>query len=303
MVEELADQVISQLVPVFEAEEGRGVLVEAIAHELAATLASAPALEVLLKGDLDPSKATRAYRKARSLPENQFSAAEIAFYDRALQQTVHHLTTVADKLPTFDAKATAESLQRLSALTTDTGRIRVLLEDFRAERTDQKELEAGRIERYENRYRAALARNLNYVELLGFGHEIRRETKDLPLSVAYISLNATSQSSSGESGEAIPFATLLDRLGLGTGRLLVLGEAGSGKTTLFRWTAIEAARKVYEHLKQPEQLWPSISLTKLEKLDYGIDVKIKFGEWTKIPELNRTKDLQQALDRTETSLS
>src|SRR5262249_26186860 len=39
--------------------------------------------------------------------------------------------------------------------------------------------------------------------------------------------------------------TALDRLKPGAGRLLIRGNAGSGKTTLMRWAAIEAAKRNY----------------------------------------------------------
>ena len=106
----------------------------------------------------------------------------------------------------------------------------LLLEKERAE--DQKAL------RYEADYRQAVVRNLDYVEL--FGADIQPESQRQALSVAYVSLNMQRRRGSGLS-ESLPVEMVLNGLKPKAGRLLIRGEAGSGKSTLFRWVAIEAA--------------------------------------------------------------
>jgi hypothetical protein len=90
---------------------------------------------------------------------------------------------------------------------------------------------------YEIDYRLAVQRNLDYLEI--FGIDLPPESRSQKLSVAYVSLNLESRS--GEASESLPAETLFDRLSPDKGRLLIRGDAGTGKSTLLRWAGIRAA--------------------------------------------------------------
>ena len=93
-----------------------------------------------------------------------------------------------------------------------------------------------REQRFEADYRHAVMRKFDYVEL--FGADISLEARRHSLSVAYVSLNLQSQVKGNEDeAEMFPVEQVLDQLGPEQGRLLIRGEAGSGKSTLFRWSA------------------------------------------------------------------
>jgi hypothetical protein len=91
---------------------------------------------------------------------------------------------------------------------------------------------------FEDDYRRIVAGELDEVEL--FGVDLPEEACKQKLSVAYISLALGSED---DSGPALPVQDVLDGLSDHTGRLLIRGEAGMGKTTLLRWVAIQAAQR------------------------------------------------------------
>src|SRR5205807_2108725 len=94
-------------------------------------------------------------------------------------------------------------------------------------------------QRYETDYRQAVVQNLDRVDL--FGADVPPEAQRHLLTEAFVSLNVDSEKGKGET-ELLSIETALDRLRPGAGRLLIRGNAGSGKTTLMRWAAIEAAK-------------------------------------------------------------
>src|SRR5262249_43550498 len=59
------------------------------------------------------------------------------------------------------------------------------------------------------------------------------------LSAAFVSLQLRSEGE--DEGATVPVEDLLDSLGPDSGRLLISGDAGSGKSTLCRWAALQAA--------------------------------------------------------------
>lgn len=248
--EGIADRVTNRLVPLFEgAIRRRRVSVEAVVHELAQTLDGKISAEFFLRKDLDPALLSQALRQAHPLKESHFSADETALYNRALDESVRYLVEIAAQLPKFEPALAAESLQRLSHIGRDVDHILEIVERI------ETHVLAGsgdsKIQRYEADYRQAVIRNLDYVEL--FGADIAAESRRQSLSVAYVSLSLHSQvgTSSKQIASFLPADVVLDHLGSDAGRLLIRGEAGSGKSTFFRWVALQAAAPA------PEQMFVS----------------------------------------------
>ena len=92
---------------------------------------------------------------------------------------------------------------------------------------------------YEKNYRKAVEGALDELEL--FGVDLTPESRKQKLSVAYISLSLEAPATANEAGPT-PVEDVLDLIGQDTRRLLIRGEAGSGKSTLSRWSAIFAAQ-------------------------------------------------------------
>ncbi|MCJ8272024.1 MAG: SIR2 family protein [Psychrosphaera sp.] len=99
---------------------------------------------------------------------------------------------------------------------------------------------AGNIEdETEATFRRAVARRFDELKIFGidFGHRIRK----YQLQVAYISLAM-------ESTNASEVMTTEQAL-TGFERLVILGEAGQGKTTLLQWLTVECARGLFKEEK------------------------------------------------------
>jgi Calcineurin-like phosphoesterase/NACHT domain len=108
-----------------------------------------------------------------------------------------------------------------------------------------------RVEDYEARYLRSVAKKLDYIEL--FGIDLPRESKEYSLTVAYVSLNLSDEEATETEGEeeeddltltnqtTFPAEQVFDNLA-DKGRLLIRGIAGSGKTTILRWAAVQSAR-------------------------------------------------------------
>jgi predicted MPP superfamily phosphohydrolase len=108
-----------------------------------------------------------------------------------------------------------------------------------------------RVEDYEARYLQSVAKKLDYIEL--FGIDLPRESKEYSLTVAYVSLNLSDEETTETEAEeeeddltltnqtTFPTEQVFDNLA-DKGRLLIRGIAGSGKTTILRWAAVQSAR-------------------------------------------------------------
>lgn len=230
--EALADQATERLLPLFERESSH-VNVEAVVRELVGTLGTRVDARFYIEHDLNPARLKAEYQRLRPLPERQLSEAETALYDRALGDTVRYLTDVASQLPRFGERLASEQLKRLGRIETAVDNTLSALHLMMAqiERSDV----GGSFEDEAN-YRSAILTGLDYVELFGAdltAAELRRQL----LSVAYVSLNV----SVGKETQSAPTEQVLAGLDGGYKRLLIRGEAGSGKSTLFRWVSLKSA--------------------------------------------------------------
>jgi hypothetical protein len=234
-LEELGDRMARELLPLFEDAERLGhVNVEAVALALDSALAGLKSSRPLVQKDLEPGAILGELKQTRPLPSAQFSQAETDLYERALERSVRQLVEIASRLPQFEETVAARSLQQLSRVATNIDEIlagiRNIEKTVGAEALDKKARE------YEIDYRLAVQRNLDYLEI--FGIDLPPEARSHKLSVAYISLNLESRSR--ERSESLTAEALFDRLG-NEGYLLIRGDAGTGKSTLLRWAAIQAA--------------------------------------------------------------
>jgi hypothetical protein len=240
--ERLGERIVVRLLPLFERASDRTQLnPAAVANELAMTLDGHIHADFFLTRDLDPVKLSAALRAARPADKG-LSEPEAALYDRALDETVRYLVDVAVQLPHFESKAAGISLQRLARIGDDLDK--VLERTQRIEReveeiANRMESDEEKRSRYEADYRQVVTRKLDYVEL--FGVDVSPEARNQSLSVAYVSLNVQQQAGSQREPISLPVHAVLDTLTQGASRLLIRGEAGSGKSTLFRWAALEAA--------------------------------------------------------------
>jgi hypothetical protein len=226
--ERLAEAAILPLVPVFASATGDRLNSQAVALALGDTLSRHVTLDFLVRHDLQAGYVLEGLRRARpmaDLASDGYSEADQQLYRRALPELVKELVGIAPELQDFEAIATGAILGRLTAI---------------IERLDRPEVErAAAFAEYERSYLDAIVETLDVVEL--FGLDLPAEATRHKLSIAYIPLNLDSERADRPAEGAVGFKTLLEDMAFGHGRLTILGQAGSGKSTLFRWAARAAA--------------------------------------------------------------
>src|SRR5579883_1358397 len=200
----------------------------------------------------------KLYEALRAVPLNvpgPTTEEETKLFESALREVSRHLAAVASRLPKFDEENARAGLELLTSLRTDFDQV---LDDVRfiREQVDKAQGPGARDE-FAVDYRQTVARELDRVEL--FGVDLPEELRRAKLTEAYVTLNLDQETDKDEPGDEeeddvnphtisteVAFDTLLPE----TGRLLIRGSAGGGKTTLMKWAAINAARMTI-----PEREW------------------------------------------------
>ncbi|MFD3975977.1 NACHT domain-containing protein [Streptomyces cyaneofuscatus] len=186
----------------------------------------------LFASELDPER----LRAELSAPAPGLSARACDLYEDLLGRCCAHLVDQLTAHPSFAARAAVEQVRAA-------GWTRKLVAEVRdrvGPRPDAADLE------FEGRYAEFVAAANSRVEL--FGLTLGRSAGGWPLETAYIGLEV-----SGEYGTADrhgldhPMRTTvrIEQALAERGRLLLRGPAGSGKSTLVQWLALNAARQSF----------------------------------------------------------
>ncbi|AKG43658.1 large ATP-binding protein [Streptomyces xiamenensis] len=190
--------------------------------------------------DMDDVQAVRLGPErlaARLAHPGDLSAAAGARYDGLLLATCVHILNFFTQRSTFVARTLVEQSRDLDLL------IRKV--DLLAERIP---LQTAEDARFEERYLRYITDKHSTLTIYGID---LHQARDWPLDTAYLSLRTTERDAPhpvGES-EAEESATPpsppqpADRALAGRDRVLLRGEAGSGKTTLVQWLATTTARQ------------------------------------------------------------
>ncbi|MFJ8015938.1 NACHT domain-containing protein [Streptomyces sp. NPDC096339] len=232
-VRRLADALAARLGPACAElpEHERLAALDAVADAFAA-LGPLDA-EALFAADLDPLALAAAV--LAHTPSARLNDQAEAVYRELVQLCCGHAVEYMTTLPGFDARTNVELIRR-------TGDLSRTLSDVREWTKPQH---AASIARFEARYVAYVAETHGRLEL--FGVTFSRPRQDWPLNLAYISLAVT-----GEGEDFFPVERGLNRRTVkveealsGTDRILLRGPAGSGKTTLVDWLALNAAQRSF----------------------------------------------------------
>ncbi|MFC9297503.1 NACHT domain-containing protein [Streptomyces sp. NPDC057011] len=179
----------------------------------------------LFAADLDP--AALAARLPVPPAAGLSPAAEAACRDLirlVCAHAVEYLTT----LPGFGARADVELVRRTGELARAVDRL--------ADRGD------GAAHAFEERYARYLAETLGRLQL--YGLTTSRSRREWPLDVAYISLTVSGEQPLLPGGpEVHPTPVRAEQALAASERVLLRGPAGSGKSTLVQWLALNAARQ------------------------------------------------------------
>ncbi|WP_285729347.1 NACHT domain-containing protein [Nocardiopsis sp. ATB16-24] len=259
-LESIALSVADRLIPLCQ-QEFRGLDDAdraAVLAELTDTLEQADLSdEKLIGADVDPVVLTRKILARMPHRDLRFELGEAGarLFKILLEECCEDLARIVISLPQFPARASAETLSRLTGLAEQVSTVLA--------RLPQRSLDAPEgtddDEEFSRRYADHISRTLDHVEL--FGVRIRRYHPRTSLSVAYISLSVSTEDRRhtghtrdqhyghlplteelhGEKASETATMRVESALG-GRRRTLIRGEAGSGKSTLLRWLAITAVR-------------------------------------------------------------
>ncbi|WP_158224238.1 NACHT domain-containing protein [Micromonospora wenchangensis] len=173
-------------------------------------------------------------------------------YSLLISESCSYIVEVVTALPAFSAAASLEILRRETTLIDMVREIYEKLPDPGA----AAERAAAVVAEFETHYRRYIARRLDRLEL--FGLSVSEFSSRYALSVAYITLSVRGRSRdvhfNGEGkASAAGIKVADDGLSLRiddaigpSSRVFVRGAAGSGKTTLMQWIAVNSARSEFE---------------------------------------------------------
>lgn len=182
--------------------------------------------DALFAADLDP--AALAARLPVPSAAGLGPAAEAACRD-LIRLTCVHAVEYVTTLPGFGARADVELVRRMG----DLGRA--------LDRMGNK-LGGGAAPAFEERYARYIAETHGRLQL--FGLTLSRSRREWPLDVAYISLAVSGEQPllpGGPEGHQTPLRA--EQALASADRVLLRGPAGSGKSTLVQWLALNAARQ------------------------------------------------------------
>ncbi|MGW8698911.1 NACHT domain-containing protein [Streptomyces eurythermus] len=235
-VHRLAERIVTQAVespgePPFPADEQTAV-------------ADALARRLLALGDLemDDVQAVRlgSAELARLLlrhapPPDGLSADAHAFLDSATEWACLHILEFFTRRSTFVARTLVEQSRAQAELIAKVDELIA-----RTPRPDSRDAA------FERRYLPYLADRHDHITI--YGIDLRDSPDRWPLQVAYLGLEATTEDERPSDLEphghppAAPGRLPAEEALAGGSRVLLRGDAGSGKTTLVQWLAVTAAR-------------------------------------------------------------
>ncbi|MFJ8082104.1 NACHT domain-containing protein [Streptomyces sp. NPDC096205] len=205
-------------------------------HDEQVAVTDALARRLLALGDLDMDD-VQAVRlghrelaaRLRGEPDG-LSTDATHFLDSATEWACLHILEFFTRRSTFVARTLVEQSRDQAALIAKVDEL--LARTPRPPTTDTS---------FERRYLAYVAERHNHITI--YGLDLRDSPDRWPLEVAYLSLEATAEES-GLDGPVTgtPVHLPAEHALRDHGRVLLRGDAGSGKTTLVQWLAVTAAR-------------------------------------------------------------
>ncbi|MFF3088907.1 NACHT domain-containing protein [Streptomyces nojiriensis] len=178
----------------------------------------------LFAADLDPS----ALAAALPGPPAGLSPAAEALYGRLVRLCCAHAVEYVTTLPGFGARADVELVRRTGELARAVDRLGATGD--------------GTAYAFEERYAQYIAETHSRLQL--FGLTLSRSRREWPLDVAYISLSVSGEEQLMPGEPAVHRTQVRAEQALASAdRVLLRGPAGSGKSTLVQWLALNAARQ------------------------------------------------------------
>jgi hypothetical protein len=163
------------------------------------------------------------------------SVDAVELHQRVLRECCAYLVQVTSTLPRFQPGALVEILRRETEILE---MVRTVLAAL-PERRHPDDFAAD--------FRRQVVSALDRMALFGAG--LAEATRLYPLSVAYLSLSVSTE----QEG---PFADRIEQVLPHARRILLRGEAGSGKTTMLQWLAVQCASRQLRNIEGWADLEP-----------------------------------------------
>lgn len=194
------------------------------ANSVAGALDQTSIPEELVRADIDLATIEHHVRAVSDDFEGGYglSAQAVRFREYLIQEASAWLLTIVGTLPTSPVNGFSELLRRDAQILHQLDKI---LETLPVRTTGISN------DKFELNYRRTVVHRFDRMEL--FGVSIDESNRSYSLTTAYIALTAVSD------GRPIRVDNLLNQ----TQRLLLLGDAGAGKSTFLRWIGVNAARR------------------------------------------------------------
>ncbi|MEC4572183.1 NACHT domain-containing protein [Streptomyces virginiae] len=160
-------------------------------------------------------------------PPPALGEAAQALYGRLVRLCCAHVVEYTTTLPGFAARADVELVRRTGALARAVDRLGAARD--------------GTAYAFEERYAQYIAGTHGRLQL--FGLTLSRSRQDWPLDVAYISLSVSGEQRLPGGPEPHRVQVRAEQALASADRVLLRGPAGSGKSTLVQWLALNAARQ------------------------------------------------------------
>ena len=248
----IADKAIGALSEFIEAEWPRAsgdaeLNADAAAKALAVAVERGMSNGVFYEANLDNPTIVDRLRREDALAG--LNAGEKRLFDLALPKTIDAALALFARREDFQRLTAREILLRLSELERQVPQL--VRDNVNAALVARG---ANQHQEFEARYRQALGRTLDRMELYG----LQERGLQYPLEPAFVTL----QLAGGRQAELGRAANdLLDDLSPNRGRLLVVGEAGAGKSTLLQWAGVMAAyqRVPTARIIEPLGTWAELS--------------------------------------------
>jgi hypothetical protein len=189
----------------------------------------------LFAADLDAAYLYRYLLRTVPGVTRLLSADATELYQRVLRECCAYLVQVTSTLPRFQPGALVEILQRETEILEAVRNVLATL----PERRHPDDFAAD--------FRRQVVTALDRMSLFGAG--LAEATRLYPLSVAYLSLSVSTE----QEG---PPADRIEQVLPHARRILLRGEAGSGKTTMLQWLAVQCASRQLRNIDDWDDLEP-----------------------------------------------
>lgn len=244
---DIEDKIADNISVAFQYYEEQGSNLEPILIEVKdAILRSRIDSKLLTKLSYKPKKLYDHILSNGKINNKHFSDVEMSIYSRMIDLSSQYIINIAPTIPTYEKSNFEEIFDRFDNFHELTLRI---LNDLNSIIEVKENTMNEKFANFEHDYRAEIARKYDKLEIIGAN--LNRKYSRYNLSTAYVSLDVIEDSNyehdDYENYEYDDYeSTYFNKLSIDDAfndrdKILITGEAGSGKSTIMKWLAVQSA--------------------------------------------------------------